>query len=512
MPHARYDQRVRALVEVRGGPDDWEEAQRCFEEHGWPVRGFSTETGGEPPRGPALDPDPEARVYEIEVRLFGAAKACDRGAAHRVRKAMRGARLEAYVRFAEPVRRDREMFSHWRVVDSARHRARPPHSWRRTVSRLALRCGWYDAGGVVSGHPRQALRLARTHTPQIAGAGVRPLDGRWRGTVRYWPEEETEHRLFHAVSWSLLTAAALVFAAGRSGFAWWFWVTVAGLGAAGGVRAGARLAREGRRFGVVTVLLLMAFLTASGLGLVDGEGHGWTRRQILMTALVLGVMSGLWLLVRQWSWGEWVAWAVPLVATLALSSFLAAGSVLHALYADGLSLSPDDLEVPAVWQVLAAAKLLTLLSPLLVVPAWWGIARHRHHSYAAPGERLNVALNACFFLLMLGVVTLQALDSASTAVHRTTEAAERGDDPPSYFGVEPEWTCVEPAVPLTRLSGEGPHLSPKHPYLSFGVTAGTAILWDRTTHEPLKLQSSQIRLTPAESGTTRCTKPTTGAS
>lgn len=41
MPHERYDQRVRALVEVRGGPDDWDEAQRRFDVHGWPVRGCS---------------------------------------------------------------------------------------------------------------------------------------------------------------------------------------------------------------------------------------------------------------------------------------------------------------------------------------------------------------------------------------------------------------------------------------------------------------------------------------
>ncbi|MFE9686931.1 hypothetical protein [Streptomyces sp. NPDC006285] len=252
----------------------------------------------------------------------------------------------------------------------------------------------------------------------------------------------------------------------------------------------------------MAVLLLMAFFAASGLGLLDGDGRGWTRRQILMTALVSGVAAGLWLLVRQWSWGEWIAWAVPLVVTLALSSFLAAGSVLHALYADGLSLSPNDIEVPAVWKVLAAVKLLALLSPVLVVPAWWGIARHRHHFYAAPGERLNGVLNACLFLVMLGTVTLQALDSARTAVDRTTRAAERGGEPPSYFGIQPQWTCVEPAVPLARLSGEGPRLSPERPYLSFGVAGGTAVLWDRTTREPLKLRASQVRLTPAGSGAT----------
>jgi hypothetical protein len=190
--------------------------------------------------------------------------------------------------------------------------------------------------------------------------------------------------------------------------------------------------------------------------------------------------------------------------TLALSSFLAAGSVLHALYADGLSITPGDFDVPAIWQVFAAVKLLTLLSPVLVVPAWWGIARHRHHFYAMPGERLNVALNLCVFLAMLGAATLLALDSARTAADRTSEAAERGDDPPSYFGVEPEWTCVEPVVPPDGLSGEGPRLTPERPYLSFGVSGGTAVLWDRATREPLKLRASQVRLVPAGSGTVRC--------
>ncbi|MFE5139174.1 hypothetical protein ACFRDV_16115 [Streptomyces fagopyri] len=100
---------------------------------------------------------------------------------------------------------------------------------------------------------------------------------------------------------------------------------------------------------------------------------------------------------------------------------------------------------------------------------------------------------------------MQAFDSARTAVDRTTHATERGDDPPSYFGIGPEWTCVEPAVRMARLSGEGPHLSPERPCLSFGVVDGTAMLWDRTTREPLKLRASQVRLTPAASGTSRCT-------
>lgn len=175
MPHARYDQRVRALVEVCGGPDDWVEAQRCFEEHGWPVRGFST--GGEPPRGSALDPDPEARVYEIEVRLFGAAKACDRGAAHRVRKAMRGAPLEAYVRFAEPVRRDREMFT--QGGSSTMRGIAPVH---RTPGGVLSRA-WPCAADGTTRRVRGTAGSTQVHSPdgvRGGGAGIRPLGRRRR--------------------------------------------------------------------------------------------------------------------------------------------------------------------------------------------------------------------------------------------------------------------------------------------------------------------------------------------
>ncbi|MFD7130007.1 hypothetical protein [Streptomyces sp. NPDC059894] len=47
MPPPRFDRRVRTLVEVRGGPDDWEEAEQRFQAHGWPVRGSSPAGRGE---------------------------------------------------------------------------------------------------------------------------------------------------------------------------------------------------------------------------------------------------------------------------------------------------------------------------------------------------------------------------------------------------------------------------------------------------------------------------------
>ncbi len=512
MTQTRYDRRVRVFVEVCGGPDDWQEAEQRFDAHGWPVRGCYSD--GEGPLASALRQGPGSRVYEVEVRLFGAAKRCDRGAADRLRKIMRRARIEAYVRRAEPLDRDREMFSNWRAVGVDRRRPGGRSRWRRFLLRRAVMLGRYDIDGIVSGTPRQAVRLARAEP--IGGAAppavsVRPLDGRWRGSVKYWREEEFERRLFHLVFWAFLPAAALVFASGAPGLARWFWILVVCLGVYRAMRGGWGLFREGGLAGVGLALLFVMLFTAMGLGILSDDGKGWTPEHIVVAVTVIGVISGLRLLVRQWTWGEWVAWVAPLVATLAVSSFVAAGSVLHALYADGLSLSPDDLDVPPAWQALAGVKLLMMFSMVMVLPAWWGFARHRHHGYAAPGDGFNIILYVLVLLLMVTGATLQALDSARAAVNEVVAAAESGEAPPSYFGVEPAWTCVQPLVALDELSGEGPPLNPRTPYLSFGVSGDTAVLWDPSAKSPVKILAGQTWLRPVKSGTASCAVDVTGS-
>lgn len=502
MAQTRYDQRVRVFVEVRGGVHDWQEAEARFDRHGWPVR--DAHPAGEGPLGAALERDPDSRVYEIEVRLFGTAKGSDRGAADRVRKMLRGARLEGYVRRAELLDRDRELFPHWRIVGATR---RQPGR-RGRLTRIAVRLGRHDVGGFVSGGPRQALRIARAaSSPDAAASGlaVRPMDGRWRETAPYKREDQLQRQVLRLVLWALLSAGAVTLATAAPAVTWWFWTPVALLGAVGAVRTGLELSGEHRRAeGVVLALLCVLIFVAFGTGLLDRDGTAWTPRRTLMTAVVVAVIAGLWLLVRQWTWGEWVAWAVPVLATLAVSAFVAAGSVLHALYAEGLSLAPDDLDVPPVWQALAAVKLLVMLSLVMIVPAWWGFAKHRHHWYATPGDGTNVILNVCLFLAMLAGAGIQAMGSAETAVDRTVAAAARGDEPPAYFGVAPEWTCVRPVVPADDLPGEGPRLRPAAPYLSFGISGETAVLWDPATREPVKLPANQVWLRPAASGKVSC--------
>ncbi|WP_318218340.1 hypothetical protein [Streptomyces sp. SCL15-6] len=507
MAHTRYDQRVRVFVQVCGGEHDWREAEARFEAHGWPVR--DAQPAGSGPLGAALEPDPASRVYELEVRLFGTAKGSDRGAADRVRKVLRAAHLEGYVRRAEPVERDRELFPHWRVVSTAHRRPGRQPAWRRHLTRAATRLGRHDTGGFVAGGPRQALRLARADAPAGGprpAVAVRPLDGRRREPAPYRREEQLERSIYRLVLWTLLSAGALTLAsAAIPGAPRWILGTLALFGACGSLWSGWDMSRAGKRQeGVFLALLCLLIFAAFGMGLLSSDGKAWTPRETLTTAVVVSVLAGLWLLVRQWTWGEWVAWAVPLAVTLTVSAFVAAGSVLHALYADGLSLSPGDLDVPPVWQFAAAVKLLVMLSLVMIVPAWWGFAKHRHHRYATPGDGTNIILNVCLFVAMLAGAGLQAWDSAATAVDRTVAAAGRGEDPPSYFGVEPEWTCVRLVVPAGELAGEGPPLKPGRPYLSFGVAGETAVLWDPATREPVKLPANQVWLGPAESGSVTC--------
>ncbi|WP_327679690.1 hypothetical protein [Kitasatospora sp. NBC_00458] len=498
-----YDQRVLTLVEVRGGERDWAEAEQVFERHGWPVIG--RHPCGEGPLEGVLEPDPASRVYEVEVRLPGSLHHCERGATRRAQRALRRARLEAYVRRAEPLVRDREMLTEWQAYDRSAPSGVRFARLRGSVRRYASRLGHYDTGVRVIGTQEEASGLARM--PSASGGGsapaaarIRPLDGRWRGTVRFWPEEETARRIARVLGWSLAVGVAAVFAAGGSGGARAFWVVLAVLAGGVTVASGTRLFREGAAAGAAMAAVAAMAVLLLALSPFRSAGRGSHEQQVLVGLGIAAVVAGLWLLVRQWSWGEWAAWAVPLAASLAGATLLASGSVLHSLYADALSLSPGDLDVPPIWQVVSAVKLLTFLSLVLVLPAWWGFARHRHHGYAGTGEGFNAAMYALLLIAILAGVSTLALHSAGRAADRTKAAAARGEDAPPYFGVEPKWVCVEPAEPAERLSGDGPRLDPKRSYLSFGVAQGSAVLWDRRAGEPLKLAARQVRLIPAESG------------
>ncbi|MFJ6509889.1 NnrS multi-domain protein [Streptomyces sp. NPDC091406] len=509
------------LVEVRGEQRDWDEAERAFERRGWPV--VTAFARGEGPSRGVLRADTSARLYSVEVRFFGARnRRTERAAGWQVERLARTADLEMYARRCELVDRDREQLTGWRAYTVAHRPPRGPAPrpltpvarLRRAAAvshaRFSERRGRHDTGMVVTGTASEARRLSRMDLPggtaPVAAIDVRPVNGRERSHIVPRREKDGRQRTFRIVAWLIAMAFCASVARLHSGVEVWVWAAIAVLCFVGGARLAYGMFAVGGRLGSLLVCGAVAvYLLAISLGADMGDSRGWTPVQMLSVFAVTATAGGIWLLVRQWTWGEWLAWAAPLAFTAVVSFVVASGSVLHALYADSLGVTPDDLDVPGIWQAASAVKLLTLLSYALFVPAVWGIAKHVHASFVSPVERLGVPLYVCAQLTVVALCGLGAVDSAREAVEDFRAAAAGKTAPPSYFGVEPEWTCVEPTVTAAKLDSRGGVLKPERPYLSFGEAGGTVSLWDETAGRPLQMTAEQVRLVPAADGQVRCT-------
>ncbi|MFI7100864.1 hypothetical protein ACIBK8_16015 [Streptomyces sp. NPDC050161] len=123
-----------------------------------------------------------------------------------------------------------------------------------------------------------------------------------------------------------------------------------------------------------------------------------------------------------------------------------------------------------------------------------------HAPFVSPVERLGVPL---YVLTQVTVVAMCALDSAGEAVEDFRTAAVRKTDPPSYFGVTPEWTCVGPTVPAAKLGSRSGVLRPERPYLSFGAAGGTVSLWEELAGTALQIRRAGAPR-PAADGRVRC--------
>ncbi|MFD7256930.1 NnrS multi-domain protein [Streptomyces sp. NPDC059874] len=497
------------LVEVRGEQRDFEEARAQFALQGWPV--VDEFERGEGPSAGVLTADPGARLFVVEVRFFGARNGrTERAAGWRVRRLARTAVLEMYVRRTELVDTDREQLEEYRSHTTA-HRPDP----RRAVGgriRAAERAGRYDTGSIALGTPSEARRLARMGLPGGAPAradlDVRMSPRRGMREIELPREDEFNRRLARMFGWLLAMAFTVGCFRQLHGPARWVFLAIGcGCLVRALVCATRFFASRGRLFGfaggcaAAVLLLSLVWVRGPGFG-------GWTPRAMLLDAAVAVTVVGIWLLVRQWTtWTEWLTATVPLAVTLVTGLVVASGSVLHGLYGDGLDLTPDELDVPGLWQVAAGAKLVSYLGVGLLGPALWGIAKHLHFPFTRPGEHLNVLT---YVLLYVGVVVSLgglALDNAARAVEATKAAAEQRRQAPSYFGVKPDWMCVQPTVPVAELNAEGGLLDPARPYLFFGVADGMALLWNTDTDAPLKEPADEVRLVPTEEPAGACPPP-----
>ncbi|WP_327352919.1 hypothetical protein [Streptomyces sp. NBC_01304] len=254
---------------------------------------------------------------------------------------------------------------------------------------------------------------------------VRPKDGRGR-TELLDREDALNSSLVKLVCRLLATAFATGLALETTGFRPYFWGTAAALTLTGALRVAGRMNRGRNKAATraATILLAFALLLATG-GSPLADDSGPSQTQALFTVVLAVAVTGLCLLVRQWSWSGWVVWGGSIVVGLVVAPLAASGLVLHQLYADELGLAPGDVDVPGLWQPASATRLLLAMALIFVIP--W------------------------------------ALRSPAETAEAAEQAAQTGMQPPPYFGIEPTWACIVPTVPLDELSTQGGTIDPRRP-------------------------------------------------
>lgn len=238
MQGKRYDQRVLVLVEVRGEQRDWDEAERAFDQQGWPV--VAAFARGEGASQGVLSVDASARLYSVEVRFFGARnRRTEQAAEWWVQRLARRTRLEMYARRCEPVDRDREQLTGWRAHTVAHRPPRVPdprpltpmarlrRSTAMARARLSEGSGRHDTGTLVRGTASEALRLSRMDLPggsaPEAAIDVRARHGRERRHIVQRREEDHQRVTSHVMAWTFAMLFCVVVARQASGARTWVW-------------------------------------------------------------------------------------------------------------------------------------------------------------------------------------------------------------------------------------------------------------------------------------------------
>ncbi|MFJ4342413.1 hypothetical protein [Streptomyces sp. NPDC088915] len=515
MARVRREQRVWTLVEVRGGPAGWAAAEEVWTRHSWNYRDEGTLGTG---LTSGLSADPTRKAFRVEVRTPGALSRAENEAEWLVMSLARTHAIEMYPRKQAALDRDREVLARWRVHTTEHRPVRPDLElssrperwalwWHRTTARWSERLGRYDTGEIVSGPKDEAsvlARIGREPDEELrAGVDVRPLDGR-DGSRAVLRREEDQDRRLRWLAVGLITTETLTVLAGSSdGALFWVWAVCTAAAFCVMVTMGGRLHRTGGEAAgrvVVACVTLFVMVTALGwgpFGLSSGDS-GMTRGQALLGPLFLFVGVGIGLLARRWAGNGPIVWVGPAVLTVSIPVLAVLGKILHWAYRDELDLEADGAEASGLWEAASALKLLTLLSMFLLVPAAWAVARH-YHLVRSGGRTaaLGFGLTALILVLEAGMLGLQSPKHAADALKR---AAVDGRTPPPYFGIEPEWMCLQPTVSRSELNTKGGVLRPERPYIVFGEGQGGVVVWNVAADGAMTIPSDQVRTVPVGKG------------
>lgn len=499
MTSGEFDRRVRMVVEFHGDATDRELLDETLAERCWPVvRDLAPEE-----RAHFAEPTAPGTFLWVEARLKGARRGAERAAALEMTAWRSHRALDVRVHHAGAYTVGEDNRPLWAV-----HRT-PTHQGLR--GRLAVLTGIRDTGPVVGAATRARAREAARAVPDPDGSGPAavPLDVRleWAAaeptTVPPAPGAGPGAAPLVITTLAALFAGVALSAAGpMSAYGALAVLVACGTAALSGWLLHRFSHPERQRGARATGSVASAAATLTGwlVGTVSGDpARVWWISLLLAIAAFLA--GGIRVLVRQWtSPREALQWVVPLVASVALTLTPALGGVVHWLYLTPFGLTPDDVDVPAVWRVIAALSFLPVLPSWLVVAAGWGYAKHFHRVATHRWVPVTViALTGVFCtLLPLLQVSLHAARAGERAWYR----AAGHQTPGSYYGIEPQLTCIEPLK--SRIATEGGVLAPRRPYLLLGSADGTLALWDVHRRLPLKVPSGEVTSVPVGDHTSRC--------
>ena len=505
MTSASPDCIVVTLLEIQGGPAKWERVEQHFREAAWSYRTPSAKERRVARRAFGSDPA-DSRFLWVDIPVIGSLWRAVRDASWAVAEVCRTTRVVVYDRVLWRDDSDRTMQPGWQAhsTQARTWATMPPHapSWskpvwwlRKTLYNSAVWTGVFDERLRVNASRSATVDdLVREMTTPPA-VDLRPLDGRGRpGAVQHG--ENALNRALNIIIGLLFTAGFLLALARHAtplGIAvcWSAALLSTGVAAWTGIKLPLARTRPRSALGVLMMAAPAAFFT---LG-IPGVTTGATTATVAGMAAGFYYFVGLVLLGRRWKWQVLIAGVVPLIATLAVATLPLTSRFLHDIYADELSLTPAETSVSSIWRLVAAVKLLwPSLGALLAIAAAWGIMRYFH--FIRP-RSVPAATMATFAVVVALVMTASAAPhSPKTAADKLKQAAVRGTDPPPYFGITPEWTCVTPTIPKAQLTEKGGTLNAAKPYVSFGVADGQVTLWNPATAQPLRVPADQVRLTP----------------
>ncbi|MGX1406005.1 hypothetical protein RKD40_003618 [Streptomyces ambofaciens] len=493
---------VTTLIELEGGRPQWDKAMRRIRELGWTCHELSAKERRTVRR--AFDTDVNlSEFWWVEVPISGSTWRADREAAWQVTELSRSAQAVIYGRLFRREEIDRILEPEWQV-----HSVEPGpdghvasgfrRRWRAVTRCSATRTGLLDIRVRIhasKGAARYLARHLRTDGPR-ADLDVRPLDGRGRtGTIRH--REDALNRALALFAGPLLAMTLFLSTARQvtpvAAAVCWFLALVCAVPAWWTAFALPMAHSRLHCLGICAAATLAAAVYALG---IPGMFDGVESRIAWVTAAISFYVTGLILLGRRWRWQVLAATVLPLLATLLVAALPLTGRILQDGYADELSLSPEETAVSGVHQLAAAVKLLwPSLAAILFVAASWGVLRYFH--FIRPRSVFAGALAAVF--LTLGLLTAAEWTYASPqhAADKLKRAASHHTKAPPYFGISADWVCVRPTVPARTLNEQGGALSPRSPYLSFGVAEGNVVLWNAAADRPLRVPAGQVKLLPA---------------